>query len=214
MNFYILVEDFAAAARVYAHVLRLANEHQFATLCLILDAQEGLIAIQEGRSADLLHIRRKIEARRAAGLRLEAPPQMGLLGLAYLQRGMPLEALRTIEEGFALTRACGQVHMDGLWHKWKALALLALSRRAEAESCLREGLAITEQQKARLFQLGLAMQLARLLHAQERGDEARQQLAALYAEFTEGHNTVLLKNAAQLLRQLEGEPGAKSTSPF
>jgi len=46
------------------------------------------------------------------------------------------------------------------------------------------------------------MSLSRLLHRQEKNDEARQMLAEIYGWFTEGFNTADLKEAKALLEEL------------
>jgi predicted ATPase len=57
-------------------------------------------------------------------------------------------------------------------------------------------------QCARACELRATTSLARLLLSQDRRDEARAMLAEIYNWFTEGFDTVDLKEAKELLEQL------------
>jgi len=63
---------------------------------------------------------------------------------------------------------------------------------------------VAREQEARWWELRATMSLARLLDKHGRRDEARARLAAIYGWFTEGFETVDLKDAKALLDQLNG----------
>jgi predicted ATPase len=72
----------------------------------------------------------------------------------------------------------------------------------EVESCFRAALAVAREQGSRGFELRAAVDLARLLSAQQRQAEARALLAPVYGWFTEGFDTPDLQEAKALLETL------------
>ena len=82
-------------------------------------------------------------------------------------------------------------------------ALLArLSSRAEVEVSYREALALVRHQQARSLELRAAISLARLWRDQGKRDEAHDLLAPIYGWFTEGFDTLDLKEVKALLDEL------------
>ena len=71
-----------------------------------------------------------------------------------------------------------------------------------AEEAFLTAIAIAQQQKARTFELRAAMSLARLWRDQGKRDEAHNLLAPVYGWFTEGFDTLDLKEAKALLDEL------------
>jgi len=71
-----------------------------------------------------------------------------------------------------------------------------------ADALFREALAIAQQQRAKSWELRATTSLARLWSAQSRRREANDLLALLYDWFTEGFDTVPLKEARELLDTL------------
>jgi predicted ATPase len=80
--------------------------------------------------------------------------------------------------------------------------LVIASALDEAEVAFKSAIAIARRQQAKSFELRAATSLARLLAEQSRHDEARSMLAEIYNWFTEGFDTVDLKDAKALLDQL------------
>jgi predicted ATPase len=72
----------------------------------------------------------------------------------------------------------------------------------EAEACFRRALAIARQQQAKSLELRAATSLARLWQQQGKRAEARQLLTEVYGWFTEGFETVDLREARTLLDAL------------
>jgi predicted ATPase len=80
--------------------------------------------------------------------------------------------------------------------------LLAMSGRSDAEPHFLRALEVARTQKARLFELRAASSLARLWRDQGRREEARTTLEPVYGWFTEGFDTLDLKEARALLDTL------------
>ena len=73
---------------------------------------------------------------------------------------------------------------------------------ASAETHFERALAIARQQQAKSWELRAAMSIARLWREQGKRDEARNLLAPVYGWFTEGFDTLDLKEAKNLLDEL------------
>jgi predicted ATPase len=83
------------------------------------------------------------------------------------------------------------------------IALMSQQRdAAKAEAHFDRALAVARQQQAKSWELRAAMSMARLWRGQGKGDEARDLLAQLYGWFTEGLDTLDLKQAKTLLDEL------------
>jgi uncharacterized small protein (DUF1192 family) len=72
----------------------------------------------------------------------------------------------------------------------------------ETERCFRKAILLARQRAEKAFELRATTSLARLWRDQGRGVEARNLLAPIYGWFTEGFDTVDLKAANALLREL------------
>jgi predicted ATPase len=73
---------------------------------------------------------------------------------------------------------------------------------AKAEACFERALAVARSQQAKSFELRAAMSMARLWRDQGKRDKARELLAPVYGWFTEGFDTLDLKQAKALLDEL------------
>jgi len=73
---------------------------------------------------------------------------------------------------------------------------------AKAETYFERALAVARQQQAKSWGLRAAMSMARLWRDQGKWKEARELLAPVYGWFTEGFDTLDLKEAKVLLDEL------------
>jgi predicted ATPase len=73
---------------------------------------------------------------------------------------------------------------------------------AKAEAYFERALAVARQQQAKSWELRAAMSMARLWRDQRKREEARELLAPIYGWFTEGFDTLDLKEAKKLLDEL------------
>jgi adenylate cyclase len=77
-----------------------------------------------------------------------------------------------------------------------------IGRTSEVECCYQKAIEIARQQAAKSLELRACTSLARLWQKQGKKKEAQQVLGEVYAWFTEGFDTVDLKEAASLLGEL------------
>jgi predicted ATPase len=75
---------------------------------------------------------------------------------------------------------------------------------AKAEAYFERALAIARKQQAKSWELRAAMSKARLWRDQGKREDARDLLAPVYGWFTEGFDTLDLKEAKALLDELHG----------
>jgi predicted ATPase len=79
---------------------------------------------------------------------------------------------------------------------------LAIRHPEKAEAYFDRALAVARQQQAKSLELRAAMSMARLWRDQRRPQQARELLAPVYGWFTEGFDTLDLKEAKALLDEL------------
>ena len=103
-----------------------------------------------------------------------------------------------------IASARGQRWFDAESHRIRGDILLKRdpANTAPAEEAFLTAIAIAQQQKARSFELRAAMSMARLWRDQSKRDAARELLAPVYSWFTEGFDTLDLKEAKALLDAL------------
>ena len=80
--------------------------------------------------------------------------------------------------------------------------MLSMYENAAAEDSYRHALAVARRQSAKFWELRAALDLARLWRDQGRPQQARELLAPVYGWFTEGFDTLDLKDAKALLDEL------------
>jgi len=73
---------------------------------------------------------------------------------------------------------------------------------ANADRCFNQSIKIAQRQKAKSLELRAVMSVARLYQNQGKQEEARGLLAQIYARFTEGFDTMDLREAKALLDEL------------
>ena len=110
-----------------------------------------------------------------------------------------------LTEALALVDTTGERWYEPELYRLKGELLLQQSSGnfTEAETCLHQAIAIAQNQQAKSSELRAATNLARLWQRQGRRQEAYNLLAPVYHWFTEGFDTLDLKDAKALLHELE-----------
>jgi predicted ATPase len=113
-------------------------------------------------------------------------------------------ALTHIDEALAFAGETGEHWTDAFLHRIRGEILLKSdpTSTAPAEEAFLIATAVAREQKVRSFELRATMSLARLWRDQGKRDEARDLLAPVYGWFTEGFDTLDLKEAKALLDEL------------
>jgi predicted ATPase/class 3 adenylate cyclase len=154
--------------------------------------------------AGLKQLRDGLAKWRAAEAALLMPMHLVVLAEACLRAGRANDALAAVTEALAYVERSEERVFDAQVHRCYGDVLLAQAGRnaAEAEGSYRHALEIARGQNARLLELRAASSLARLLCDQGKHGKARDLLAPVYGWFTEGFDTLDLKQAKALLDEL------------
>jgi hypothetical protein len=138
---------------------------------------------------------------------LAKPTQWRCYGLTKLadvltRQGEHRAALSAARDALNTAEKTGQRQWDAELKRCEGVALFGLNRLGEGEKALAESIGIPQRQQAKAFELRAAMSMARLWRDQGKLDEARELLAPVYGWFTEGFDTLDLKEAKALLNEL------------
>jgi predicted ATPase len=158
---------------------------------------------QRGDFADgTVQMREGISELRSMGTLFSLLGFLGGLADAFARCGNVDDGLAVIEEGLAMMRSGGEHFSLPEIHRIQGKLLLAGSDRDAAEAAFREALSIARAQQAKSLELRAATSLARLWRDQGRRAEAHDILAPVYGWFTEGFDTLDLKEAKAMLEEL------------
>jgi tetratricopeptide (TPR) repeat protein len=124
------------------------------------------------------------------------------LAEALISQGQHGAVIAAAREGMEVQEETGALRWGAEFHRLEGIALIRLNRLEEGQIALKEALRIARKQHAKAYELRAATSLARLWGEQGRRAEARDLLAPVYGWFTEGSDTVDLKEARGLLDEL------------
>ncbi len=145
-------------------------------------------------------IRQGLAGMAEIGATVRITDQLTSLAEAQKLAGMIDDALITIEH--ALRVSPEEVRYQSNVLRCRGELRLKNGQAELAETDFREAIALAQKMSAKSWELRTAMSLARLLRDTARRDEARALLANIYGWFTEGFDTVDLKDAKALLKDL------------
>jgi predicted ATPase len=187
-------------------VLSTATEHTIPLFLIVGAFLRGWAMVYAGRAEEgIAEMRRSISDPMIARASLTAH-LLAVLAETCGKNGRAEEALDLVAQGLESAKQTGMTVAEAELHRIKGDLLIAdddLGNAAEAQRCLRTAIDVSRRQGAKLFELRATTSLARLLGRQGRRDEARTMLADISNWFTEGFNTVDLKEAKSLLGELD-----------
>jgi predicted ATPase len=164
--------------------------------------EEGIAQLHHG-FAQWQRIGANLANTKWLGFTAEAHAAAGEIGAAFA-------ALDRAADAAAVT---GEAFFQSQLFTVRALLLVKSGLHAEAEAWLHKAIDIARTQSAKSLELRAATALARLWHDQGRHSAARDLLAQVYGWFVEGLDTLDLKEAKALLRELhESAPPSLVTS--
>jgi predicted ATPase len=141
---------------------------------------------------------------RLTGATLFAPFWSAYLAKIYEQLGQFDDARRCIGEAITALETTKERWFEAEVNR--IAGEIALKSREsdpmKAEAYFERALTVARAQQAKSWELRAAMSMARLWRDQGKRDEARDLLAPVYGWFTEGHDTLDLKEAKALLDKL------------
>jgi predicted ATPase len=166
---------------------------------------KGCVLAQTGKASDAVQtITAGIIGLRSTGSTLYTPYSLSYLARAYAELRIFDDAWRCIGEA--------RIAMDTNGERWFEVEANRIAGEitlmspeldaAKAETCFERALTVARQQQAKSWELRAAMSMTRLWRDQGKRDEARELLAPVYGWFTEGFDTLDLKEAKTLLDEL------------
>jgi predicted ATPase len=167
--------------------------HQGSVLALTGKAPEAVQTLTSG-----------ITAWRSTGATLYVPLYLSYLARAYADLDQFDDAWRCIGEAMTAVETTKQRWCEAEVHRIPGEITLKSHEpdAAKAEAYFARALAVARKQQARSWELRAAMSMARLWRDQGKRGEARDLLAPVYGWFTEGLDTLDLKDARTLLDNL------------
>jgi predicted ATPase len=159
---------------------------------------QGSASALTGKAADAVELLTSaITAYRATGATSRMPYWSSSLASAYAQLGNFTAAWRCIDEAMTFIETTKDKRDEAEAHRIAGEISLKSPKHgvAKAEAYLQSALAVARQQQAKSWELRAAMSMARLWRDQGKLTEARDLLAPVYNWFTEGFDTLDLKEA-------------------
>jgi predicted ATPase len=132
------------------------------------------------------------------------PWYLSCLAVAYAEINQFDEAWRCIGEAMRTAETTKERWCEPDIHRMAGeIALMSkVPDASKAEACFELALVIARDQQAKSWELRAAMSMARLWRDQGKRQQAHDLLAPVYCWFTEGLDTLDLKDAKALLEQL------------
>ncbi|MGY4625394.1 ATP-binding protein [Bradyrhizobium sp. USDA 4486] len=202
---HFVLNDAGMVGQRADELVALTTEQRFAFFLAMGTSYRGWSLAEAGdpeAGVDLL--RRGIEGFQASGAAWTLPFYLAQLAAAEAKRARFETGLGQLSDALALTQKLGVRWFEAELYRRRGELMLTARPDAEteAETEFRHAIAIARQQKAKLWELRSAVSLVRLWRNQDRGDEARGLLAAVYGWFNEGFDVRDLKEGKALLEEL------------
>jgi predicted ATPase len=194
-----------AIAQSYAErCLAISEQHGFRHWLGLSRAIRGICAgVRDTPAGALDDVKASLDEYLRAGYQLGVTVQFVLLCPALLLRNEPDVSLEVIDHGLSIVSHNSERFFEAELYRLKAAALLKRGASdAQVESVLNQALQTARGQKARSLELRAATDLARIWMNQNKRSEARDLLASIYGQFSEGFDTRDLREAKAVLAEL------------
>jgi tetratricopeptide (TPR) repeat protein len=180
-----------SAEQSYPLWMAFANVMRGWSLAALGQPTEGLSVLHDG-----------IVSTRATGARLWLSFFLTLLADAYGMAGQPQDGIKALDAATKLMGTTQERWAEAETHRLRGTLMKSLGDETASEDCYLQSLNVARRQSARFWELRAAMSMARLWRDQSKRDEARDLLAPVYGWFTEGFDTLDLRDAKALLEEL------------
>ena len=198
---HILCGNYAAANAEADELAALADEKGALLWKAFGMSMQGCLLALTVKASDAVHmITSGITALRSTGGTLWMPLWLSHLTKAYAELGQFNDAWRCIGEALTAVETTKERWFEAELHRIAGeIALLSPEPdAAKAEAYFERALAVARQQQAKSWELRAAMSMARLWRDQGKPQQARELIAPVYGWFTEGFDTLDLKEAKAL----------------
>jgi predicted ATPase len=159
------------------------------------------LAMAENRAdAAVANIREGLEIGQASNLM--RPYYLGLLAEALGAAGDKRGALGAISNALSMVETSGERWWEAELYRSRGELLRVCREERDSEVWFQRSLDVSQHQGAKSLELRASMSLTRLWRDQGKVQQARELLAPVYRWFTEGFDTLDLKEAKALLEEL------------
>ena len=199
--------EYTAANALVDEVIALADEKSGAYWKAHAILTQGCISALTGKAPDAVRAMTPgLSALRSTGTTLGLPSYLLHLARAYAELGKFDEAWRCNSDATAMMNANNERWWEAEANRVAGeIALMSPKPdAAKAEAYFQRALAVAQQQQAKSWELRAATSIARLWRDQGKPQQARELLAPVYGWFTEGFDTLDLKEEKALLDELHG----------
>jgi predicted ATPase len=200
----ILCGNYAAAKTQLDEVAALADEKGALSWKLWGATHRSWLLALTGGASDAVHAFPKVIADyQSMGATTFLPFYLSCLTSVYAELKQFDDAWRCIGEAMTTLETTKQRWCEAEIFRIAGETMIKSCCAAKAEPYLTRALAVSREQQAKSWELRSAMSIARLWRSQGKVQQARELLAPVYGWFTEGFDTLDLKEAKALLEQLK-----------
>jgi predicted ATPase len=196
---------YASANVLLDELVALADEKRAPYWKALGITYQGCVSALIGKAADAVSmITFGVAAHQSMGVTLYEPFFLASLAHAHAELSQFDDAWRCIGEATRAVQQTKESWYDAELNRTAGdIALMSPQPdAAKAEAYFERALAVARTQQAKSWELRAAMSLARLWRDQGKPQQARELLAPVYGWFTEGFDTLDLKDAKALLTEL------------
>ena len=201
----IFCGDYVAAEKHSEELTALGHEKATPIWKALGIMHQGWILSLTGKASEAVStITSGLDGFRSTGATQFAPLYLSYLAKAHAELGQFDDAWRCVGEATNQVKSTKET-----WHESEVdrvageIALMSPEAdTAKAQGYFDRALTVARQQQAKSWELRAAMSMARLWRDQGKREEARELLAPVYGWFTEGFDTLDLKEAKALLDEL------------
>jgi predicted ATPase len=200
-----LCGNFAMATAEARESVALADEKGALVFKAVGTVTLGCSLAESGEAGNAIQmIATGITALRASGATLWVSLHVSHLARAYMMLGQFDDAWSCINEAITAVDTTKERWWEAEVHRIAGEIALKSpqSDAAKAQAYFERALAVAREQQAKSWELRAAMSLARLFRDRGERNKARDLLAPVYGWFTEGFDTLDLKEAKALLDDL------------
>jgi class 3 adenylate cyclase/predicted ATPase len=201
----ILCGNYAAANARLDELIALADEKGSLYWKAAGMVWRGCLFALTGKASDAVQIITSgITAFRSTGATVLMPWSLSNLARAYAELGQFDDAWRCIGEAMTAVETTNERWLEAEVNRMAGEVALKSPKpdATKAEAYFQRALVVARKQQAKSLELRAAMSMARLWRDQGKRDAARDLLAPVYGWFTEGFDTLDLKEAKALLDAL------------
>jgi class 3 adenylate cyclase/predicted ATPase len=198
--------DYAVANARADELVRLADEKGALFWKNAAMVDKGYVLAVTGEASNAIQMFTSgVTGHRSTGSRIWVPLYLSYLARAYAELGQYEQARHSIGEAMAAVETTKERWCEADVRRTAGeIALMSPERdTAKAEAHFEHALAVAREQQEKSWELRAAMSMARLWRDQGKRQQAHDLLAPVYSWFTEGFDTLDLKEAKALLEQLK-----------